>query len=453
MSFQSRTPWLRATVVACAAVTLVASAKPAHAQTSTRQVPVESLLYDLKNPDPVRRQTAARQLGMAKHLAAISDLLAMTHDPDPSVRREVELSLEQMEDIRTLPGFVDLSSDGEKDIRDRAIDAMVSMHLPRPTGFGGAVSVALTRFRNLLDRRPEEYLDLIIEPDVPVDPTVIAALRARLSDSVTGIRRSASRGLGILRAEAAVPDLLQTAREDRDDEVRFEAVQAIRKIGIVSAGEQLLPLLNLSNDKVRNEIVATLGSLRYRRAVADLTHELELSKPSERSHVLALSALADIADPSSAPLFERLKADKDETIRLYANEGLARLADASQQTAISASRLTEKSSRVQTAQAFALLQMGQVEYLDELIRGLGNFVVRDLAKEYLAETPLAQRPALLAARPEKAGIRAELADVFGAMGDRSALPALLELTNDSDSTVARNAERAARRINAANRGE
>ena len=48
-------------------------------------------------------------------------------------------------------------------------------------------------------------------------------------------------------------------------------------------------------------------------------------------------------------------------------------------------------------------------------------------------------------------MRAELADVFGLMGDRSALPALEELKRDSDGDVARNAERAVRRIAAAAR--
>jgi hypothetical protein len=33
------------------------------AQTPTRQVPVDSLIFDLKNPDPVRRKEAARLLG------------------------------------------------------------------------------------------------------------------------------------------------------------------------------------------------------------------------------------------------------------------------------------------------------------------------------------------------------------------------------------------------------
>ena len=65
---------------------------------------VDTLIYDLKSPDAGRRQIAARELGALKHRGAIPDLVAMAHDPAAAVRREVELSLERMEDIQTLPG-------------------------------------------------------------------------------------------------------------------------------------------------------------------------------------------------------------------------------------------------------------------------------------------------------------------------------------------------------------
>ena len=282
-----------------------------------------------------------------------------------------------------------------------------------------------------------------------MDASVVTALRARMSDSEDRIRRHASRGLGILRGGPAIPELLVAIEQDRDLEVRFEAVRALRKIDDASAGDRLLPMLNLNVDRVRNEIITTLGSLKSRGAVADLTRVFEQGKPGERPRALALSALADIADPSSRPLFLAAKTDKDVTIRLYANEGLARLGDPSLGTMMSADRLVEKNVRVQAAQAFGLLRVGRKEYLDELVRALEKPTTRDLAREYLLETAPAQRPALFANRAKSATVRAELADVFGLMEDRSALPALQELERDSDSDVARNAERAVRRITAA----
>jgi HEAT repeat protein len=445
MRFQPYTRRLPATLLAALAFAFVtASGSSASAQTTRQQASTESLIYDLKNPDAPRRLAAARDLGTAKFQPAIPALLPLAEDTDASVRRQVELTLEEMGDIGVLPGLVQFTADSEPDIRDRAVQALVNLHLPRATG----PTAALAKLGNLINWS-DEFSDAVVEPDVPVDPSVVTALRARMSDSEDKIRRHTSRGLGILHAEPAIPELLVAVARDRNPDVRFEAVRALRKIGDESAGDRLLPMLDLNMDRVRNEIITALGSLKCRRAVADLTRVFEEGKPGERARILALSALADIADPSSRPLFLGAKADRDASIRLYANEGLARLGDSSLGTMMSADRLVEKNVRVQAAQAFGLLRMEREEYLDELIRALERPTTRDLAREYLIETPPAQRPALFANHAKSATVRAELADVFGLMEDRSALPALEELKHDSDSDVARNAERAVRRIAAA----
>jgi HEAT repeat protein len=145
-------------------------------------------------------------------------------------------------------------------------------------------------------------------------------------------------------------------------------------------------------------------------------------------------------------VFERLKGDENEMVRLYANEGIARIADEAMKTDISAARLVEKSPRVKTAQAFALLRLGQSEYLDELIRALDRATTRELAKEYLLETRPADRQALFAPRSTNSATRADLAEVFGLMGDPGALPRLQELARDTDKDVAHAAARATRRL-------
>src|SRR5712671_712064 len=374
MPFQSRARWLRLVVLTIGALALTPMSMRLAAD--TRQVSVESLIYDLKNPDALRRQTAARELGAAKQRSATPDLVALAHDPVDAVRREVELSLERMDDIRALPGFIAFASDVENDIRSRAVASLVNIHLPRASGLGAA----LTKLGELIMPAPGRDLELVVEPDVPVDPAVVETLRARMIDSERGIRRTAIRGLGILRARPAIPDLLQ---EVRDDGLRFEGVRALRKIADPSIAEPLLALLNINADPVRNELMGTLGSMRYRGAVPELTRIVEQAARTDTPRVLALAALADIADPASVPVFDRLKTDTNEAMRLFANEGVARTADSSQKSAISAARLVEKSARVRTAQAFGLLRIGEPEYLDELIRALERSTTRELAREYL----------------------------------------------------------------------
>jgi len=409
----------------------------------TRQVSVESLIYDLKSPDPVRRQFAARQLGVVRYRPAIPHLIPLAHDPVVAVRRDVEISLEWMSDAQALPGLIAFASDMENDIRSRAVSAIVNVHLPQTN----LVGTALTKISEIITSEDED-LEVIVEPDVPVDPIVVETLRARLVDPQRGIRRTAIRGLGILRAQPAVPDLLQVVREDRDDGLRFESVRALRKIDDRSVAEQLVPLLNLNSDAVRNELIATIGIMGYRGAVPELTRIVEQAARTDKPRIVAFGALADIADPSSFALFDRLKADDNEMMRLYANEGIARTADPSVKTAISGARLVEKSARVRTAQAFALLRFGQGEYLDELIRDLERPATRNLAKEYLLETAPADRSALFMPRPVSSNARAQLAEVLGRMRDPEARPVLEELTRDPNSDVSRAAKLAVRRMNA-----
>jgi HEAT repeat protein len=443
MPFQTRSRWLRRAVVAAAV--LATLPRGARLMAQTRQVSVESLIYDLGNPDALRRQAAVRELGAAKYRTATPNLVALAHDPADAVRREVEFALEKMEDIQALPGFIALASDPENDIRARAVAALVNVHLPRARGVG-AVGAMLKQVGEMINVLPDRDVEVVVEPDVPIDPAVVTTLRERIADSERGIRRTAIRGVGILRARPAVPDLLQVVREDRDDGLRLEGVRALWKIGDASIGEDLVGMLNMNNEAVRDELIETLGYMRYRGAVPELTRIVEQAKRTDATRILALAALADIADPASVPLFENLKADENEMLRVYANEGIARTADASQKTAISAARLVEKSPRVRTAQAFGLLRIGESEYLDELIRALERKSTRDLAREYLIETRPEDRPALFAPRPVNSTTRAELADVMGLMGDPDALPRLQELSHDPDADVARVAGRAARRL-------
>jgi len=439
----------RVQLLALAATILAFMSASALHAAEARKVSIESLLYDLKSPDPLRREVAVRELGIARYRAAIPQLIPLTSDPAASVRRELELTLERLRDIQTLPGFVALAADAENDIRSRATDALVNLHLPHTDGVVGALTV----IRERITGRPDAAQDLVIEPDVPVDPVVVETLRVRLTDSERGIRRTAIRGLGILLARPAVPDLLRVVREDRDEGLRLDGVRALRKIGDTSIAGDLTALLNMNSDAVRNELIATVGGMKYAGAVPELTRIVEQTKRTDPAGVLALAALADIADPASTGMFARFRDDKDDLLRLYANEGIARTADQSMKTQISAARLVEKNAWVRTAQAFALLRLGQSEYLDELIRGLDSWTTRDLAKEYLLETPGAERQALFAPRAATPTARASLADVLGLMGDPDALPLLQELTRDSDKGVVRAAERATKRLAVVSSGQ
>ena len=165
------------------------------------------------------------------------DVVAIAGDPDPSVRRAVVATLQALDDIRSLPGLVALTSDPERDIRESAVTGVTRLYLPRESGIGPS----LTRVVNFFNPNSDEWADVVIEPDLGVDPTVVPALQARLQDPSDGIRVKAARSLGILRGRTAVPMLVLVMKEDRNPSVRFEAIRAIGKIGDTTAAKDVLP--------------------------------------------------------------------------------------------------------------------------------------------------------------------------------------------------------------------
>ena len=332
-----RVPMVLALALTAASVT--------SASAQTRQASTESLIYDLKNPDAPRRLDAARDLGLAKTVSAIPALLPLAEDPDSQVRRQVGVTLEQMNDITVLPGLVRLTADGEPDIRERSVQALVNLHLSRPAG----PTAALVKLGSLINPWSDQHAETIVEPDVPVDASVVTALRARMADSEDRIRRDASHGLGILRGEAAIPELLLAIGQDRDPLVRFEAVRALRKIGDASTGDRLCRC-STSTWTASAAGHATLGMLKYPGAVPELTRICEESNrpigPARlrcrRSPISAIrrrgrcSWAPRTTGPYHSPLCER---------------GTGATGRSIVGTVMSADRLVER-TRVQSAQAF-----------------------------------------------------------------------------------------------------
>jgi HEAT repeat protein len=415
----------------------------------TRQVPVESLTYDLKNPDPVRRREAATLIGQNKVQSATPNLVAAVRDADPSVRRAVAIALQQVQDGRSLPGFVTLSTDNEKDIRERAIEGMTTAYLPRESG----VVVTLNKVATFLNPWSDEWGDVMTEPGLTADPSVIQALETRLTDTEPSLRAKAARSLGILRGRATVPALLVVLREDRSNDARFEAARALRKIGDPSVGGELLKLVTYADPKVRNEVVLALGRLRYVPAVPELTriYVRESAVPPKQIdrtfRERLIGALAFIGDPSSKDLFLREKNAADLSIALHANEGLARIADPGTLVEISRDRQQQKDPRILTAQAWALYRLGRKEFLTSVVEALGSRRTNDDAKQYLLESRIDDVPDLFTHMTHAdPNVREALAEILGLLGDARAVPALRELTKDPNGQVAALASQALQRI-------
>ena len=440
----------------CAPVAIVAAvlclSMAAQAQTAkgTRQISVESLIYDLKNPDPVRRKEAAKLLGDNKLQSATPDLVSAASDADAAVRREVVIALDKMRDSRSLPAFIRLSADPENDIRDRSIVGMINLYLPQESG----LMVTLNKVAVFFNPWSDEWADVVAEPGVKVDDGAIAALRDRLKDSDDGIRLKAARALGILKGNAAVPAMLEAMRQNETNAVRFEIIRALVKIGDPSPAAELMSYINYNDSKVRNEAIYAIGRFRHREAVPEFQRlfDKEGSLPAKLVdkpyRAALLDALAFIADPATQPLFMKEKQNPDEALRLRAVEGLARLGDPALAPEISRDWLHEKAQNIKTAQTYALYRMGRKEFLDELVNRLGSRKTNIGARSYLLETRPGDMPELYAQTKNRdVNVREALAEILGLRGDAGAIPVLQELAKDQRGQIAALAAQAIRRIN------
>ncbi len=417
----------------------------------TRQVSVDSLVYDLKSPDALRRKEAAISLGNNKIVKAVPDLVAAAGDSDPGVRREVVIALDKMLDIRALPAFVQLMGDPEKEIRERCISGLINLYLPKE----GGLAVKVGKVANFLNPWSDEWADVIVDSGIQVDPSAISALGARMQDSDEGLRARAARALGILRGKDAAQGMVEALNNDRSNEVRFEVVRAFRKIGDPSVGKDLMNYVSYSDSKVRNEAVYALGCLRYREAVPELTrlYEKESGLPAKQSdkayRECLINAIALIADSTSKELLLKESKATQDDIRLRAFEGLARIGDPSMVTDISRDRLHEKDPRIRTAQAFALYRMGRKEFLDEVVNALGDKKTSPEARQCLVELRSAELPELYAqAKNDNVSVREGLAEIIGTLGDSQAIPVLQELGKDRRGQISALANQAIRRITA-----
>jgi HEAT repeat protein len=306
---------------------------------------------------------------------------------------------------------------------------------------------------NFFNPWSDEWADAVVEPGIEVDPQAVTALRNRLQDADDGIRTKAARALGILKAKAAVPALVEALRQDSNSGVRFEAIRSLRKVSDLSVSKELIPFITFSEPKIRNEAVYTLGRFRCREAVPDLTraYEKEAAQPAKKAdktyQQMLLDALAFIGDPGSEELFVKETKATDAVIRLHAYEGLARIGDGARATEVSRDHLNEKDPKLRLAQAYALFRMGRREHLDEIVKALDTRKTNSEARQYLIELKPEDLPELYAeTKFQEQNIREGLAEILGLIGDSRAVPVLQELSSDRRGQITALCNQALRRI-------
>jgi HEAT repeat protein len=410
-----------------------------------------------QSPDPNQNQGDTRQRARAvRDLAAqgqdaVPKIAPYLHDIDITVRLEAVKALDDLGGPKAVDALVDAARDNDPEIQIRAADGLVNIYLPGylKTGLSGS----LKRAGNSIRAKFTDTNDQMIDPYVEVPPSVIQVLgrQARAGASVES-RANAARALGILRGQAAVPDLLE-ALNSKDDRLMYEALVALQKIRDPAAGPGLAFLLRDLDEKVQLAALQATGILRNQSAAPDVRDVLDHARSSKVRRE-ALTTLAMIADPADHGVFLRYLNDRDEGLRAAGAEGLARLKNPADRPALEKAFDGERGANARLSEAFAVVslgnhQMSEFSPLQYLVNTLNSKAYRDVAIALLTELtrdPEIRRaiyPALAqATRDEKTGISIVLAR----SGDLDSVPYLETLLKDPDSEVMQEGTRSLRTL-------
>jgi HEAT repeat protein len=397
-------------------------------------------LLQAQDLDPKQRVRAVRDMGKQGE-ESIPRIAPSLTDPDLNVRVEAVKALIEIGGPKTLDGLVRAASDNDPEVQIRATDGLVNVYLPGfvKTGLSGTLSRAGASVRGKFT----DTNDQVIDPFVQVRPDVIAALgKLARGGASLDARANAARAVGVLRGQAAIPDLIEALRS-KDDKLMYESLVAIQKIGDPSAAPRISFLLRDLQEKIQVQALETTGLLRNREAAPQVRDALEHAR-TVKVRRAALEALAMIADPADHAIFVQNLHDKDDLVRAAAEEGLGRLKNPMDRAALNQAFNDEHGMNPRLSAAFALVSLGELKTdqygpLQYLLNSVNQRAWRGVADAFLIELAREQpiRQAIYAmlgtaTKDEKI----QLSIVLARSGERDSIPSLETLSKDSDPDVA-----------------
>jgi HEAT repeat protein len=365
-------------------------------------------------------------------------------DPDPAVRLAAVERIIEAGGSRVAEQLRPSCRDGAGDVQRLAVAGIVNFYIPGYVRTG--VRARLARIGDKIVRNKNEFA---VDPWVQVREEDGEAIRGVLLDPKSPeAKLEAANALAALRYKPALPDLIPLLKTKQDD-LMYAAVRAIELSGDKAAAQETVFLIRDLNEQIHLRVMSVNGVVRNEGALPDLAEVFHRNR-NARSQAGAMEAIAMIASPESAGLFEQNLNHRDPAVRGYAAEGLGRIRSQPHKTKIEEMFQGERAMRARLAQAFALVYLGKDEAgelkpFDYLFNTLNSRAWRGVAKGYWEELAreAAIRDRLRNKIPEATNAeKAELAMILARSGDRSDMPSLEALARDRDPQVAQEAIRA-----------
>lgn len=399
---------------------------------SAPQIPFEQATRDLASSDPNARLRAAQLLKAAAYPEAAVPLAPLVTDPEDEVQAEAiaaELNIFLAKKIvpRRRVGLV-------IEVRSKiAADAAFS---------GGPLALGPRPV-------PREVLAALLTATRDDNPRI--ALEAVYAFGTLAVAPAGAERRELLRTSGPVLAAMIGAS---DRGVRYAALRVMGRVfarraddGTVepTVGDAIVGALNDDDRGVRVAAMDALGAMRYDRAVQALTELFQYYGKGDLAEG-ALDALAHIAHPSSSALLEAALASRNDTFKISAIEGLARLGDRAKLADIQGTIGRTTSEAVLLAGSFASVMLSNAP-VDPVVEALVRPALRDRAWQYVVELAPGRTSVFTRhTQDPDERIRLDVADALGMAGDPAALPVVEPLLRDRDPQVALAAQRAVARL-------
>jgi HEAT repeat protein len=411
-------------------------------------------LSDDTSVDAKQRIETIRNLGKRDY-TVIPTIAQYLKDGSRDVRIEAVKAIVRIDTVHSLDALIEATHDHDSEMQIRATDGIVNAYMPgylAKSGLTGSLTRGVRQMKSFFSSRNDQ----VVDADVTIRPDVAQALADEVSGG-TGLdaKANAARAAGILRANPAVPALVQ-ASHSKDSQVIFECLVALQKIHDPSAGPGIAFLSHDLDERIQVTALETIGVLRSIPSAPDVRSALTHARDA-RIRRAALEALAMLAIPDDRGTFQKYAQSDDAGLRAVGLEGLGRIREPEDTPALEAA-YNEKDAdwRIHLAAAFALVSEGKIDTsefspLPYLVENLNSHSRAYVANAYLIELGHRQdvRTSLAKLLPETTKEqKIALCSIFGNSQAEDAVPVLNGLAKDIDPDVAFAASRALRIVQA-----
>ncbi len=398
-----------------------------------------------------QRILTIRNLGKRDY-TVIPTLAGYLNDQNRDIRIEAVKAIVRIDTEHSLDALIVATHDHDAEVQIRATDGIVNVYLP------GYVKSGLSRYLTTGVRQVKSYFsarnDQVIEQGIVVRPDVAEGLVGEIGGAASlDARANAARAAGILRAQPAVPALVN-ATHSRDSQMIFECLVALQKIHDPSAGPGIGFLAGDLDERVQITALETIGMLHSLSSAPNVRSALEHGRDAKVRRA-ALESLAMLGIPGDRPVFQKWAQSTDPEMRAAAFEGLGRIREPDDYPVIEAAyNEGDADVRVHLAAAFALVSEGKMDTsefspLPYLFENLDSRKNSTIATAYLTELARRQdtRAALAKLLPEAMkDQKIALCAIFAQSHAEDAVPVLTNLSKDIDPDVAFAASRALRTV-------